>query len=202
MRYGRLEPSHQGAPASGKTNPTQAPTPPGGRRVATGGTAHARVGLPPRNETLAIATLGRVRDYRWQRIECLISGGQSTGGLRETSVLPTLSEITTHKPVGDACANGLTQTPAPSRWRIRSLRDKQRPNRSLPSYASCCSSFYRGSSAPVVKVAPNKMFPLGQSAQWPPPLRSLLHQVRNGMRVIEDPFSMPPCAYPRGRSTP
>jgi hypothetical protein len=68
-------------------------------------------------------------------------------------------------------ANGLTETPAPSRWRIRSLRDKQRPNSSLPSYASCCSSFYRGSSAPVVKFAPNTMFPFGRSAKWRRPSR-------------------------------
>ena len=73
--------------------------------------------------------------------------------------------------LGDACANGLTQKPAPSRWRIRSLRDKQRPNSSLPSYASYFSSFYRGSSAPIVKLAPNTMFPLGRSAQWRRPSR-------------------------------
>src|SRR5271155_4499948 len=37
-------------------------------------------------------------------------------------------------------------------------------------------SFYRGSSAPIVKLAPNTMFPLGRSAQWRRPRRP--HRVR------------------------
>src|SRR5271169_3196324 len=32
-------------------------------------------------------------------------------------------------------------------------------------------SFYRGSSAPIVKLASNTMFPLGRSAQWRRPSR-------------------------------
>src|SRR5277367_6713152 len=32
-------------------------------------------------------------------------------------------------------------------------------------------SFYRGSSAPIVKLAPNAMFPHGRSAQWRRPSR-------------------------------